>query len=906
MFSRFIARVRAWRHRREIRDTVDEELLFHVEMESAANRAEGLAAAEARKAALRDLGGAAQVREAVIDVRTPRTTASIDAFRQDVTYAFRVLRRTPLFVTGLLVTLALGIGANGAVFSIVRAVLLQPLPYRVPDRLAMVWVSPEHPPATSTDILRPVIRRSPPPEDLALAIHSQSGNVLADTATYLSWQGNLEPQFDLTVADHTERLRGTFATANFFDVLGVTAAEGRVFTAADESAHVQMLVLSDALWHRAFGADRSVIGRTLTMLAGRPRQLQTFTIIGVLPPTFRFTYPLETEAWAILSWTDLRAVGVSGYWTVARLAPGVTFAVAQARVRAIPTTPRGRPSRQIIFRLEPITEWVVAEARPSVLLLAGVALLLLVITCATVANALFVRVTERQRELAVRASLGADRRRLIRQLLTEGALLSAAGAALGTGLAAVLAPALRTLVPASIPRADELAADAWTVAFFAVTAGVVTILAAAAPAWRGTRVDLVSALKRAATVSSADRSTVHWRQGLIALESAVASSLLLTATLLLVSFWQLSHVPLGFDGDRVLTVEMRLLSPRYLPPPAPRGTSPAPPTVPAIAPALVAFQDQLIAGVRALPGVLDAGLTSAVPFRGVDFVFVMNRAGSTKSVGGNGRFVDPGYFSVLKVPLVRGRVFSAVDTSTNPRVVVISQAYARQMFGDEDPIGQVIEGDHPLEVIGVVGDMRYKSADADPYPAIYFPRSQVPSELICVVARTAPNAGDLGPAIRRLVHRLDPDVPAMNVTTVDQIVADSVSDRRFYTTSTSAFASLALVLTMVGLVVVIARAVAERRRELAIRAALGASATEIAALVLRSGLVPVVAGLGVGLGAVFAGATALNQFLFQVAPRAPWAYAGVGVIILVVAVIAALAPVRRAVRVSPALVLRAD
>jgi putative ABC transport system permease protein len=904
MLSRLIAQVRAWWHRREIRDTLDEELRFHVEMESAANRAQGLAAGEARQAALRDLGGTTQVREAIIDVRTPHTWARLVGLRQDVAYALRVFRRTPLFVTGLLVTLALGIGANGAVFSIVRAVLLQPLPYRAPDRLAMVWVSPERPPATSGDILRPVIRRMAPPDFGALAIHHQTGSVLADTATYLSWQGDLDPQFDLTVADHTERLRGTYATANFFDVLGVTAAEGRVFTAADESTHVQMLVLSDALWHRAFGGDRSVIGRTMTMLAGRPRQLQPFTIIGVLPPTFRFTYPLETEAWAILSWAHIQPVGRTGYWTVARLAPSATLAVAQARVAALPTALPGRPSRQTIFRLEPITEWVVAEARPSVLLLAGVAFLLLVITCATVANALFVRVTERQRELAVRASLGADRGRLIRQLVTEGALLSAVGAALGTGLAALLAPVLRTLVPPSIPRADELGIDAWTVVFFATTAGVVTILATVAPAWRGARIDLVSSLKRAAGASSADRSTVYWRQGLVGLESAVSSSLLLTAALLLVSFWQLGHVPLGFNGDRVLTVEMRLLLPRYFPPPAPKGA--ASPTEPATAPALVVFQDRLISGVRALPGVLDAGLTSAVPFRGVDFVFGMNRVGSRKFVFGNARFVDPGYFSVLKVPLVRGRVFSAVDTATNPRVVVISEAYARQTFGDEDPIGQVIEGDHPLNVIGVVGDMRYIRADAEPYPAIYLPRSQAPSELVCIVARTAPNAGDLGPAIRRLVHQLDPDVPAMNVTTIDQIVAESVSDRRFYTTSTGAFASLALVLTMVGLVVVISRAVAERRRELAIRAALGASATELVTLVLQTGLVPVVSGTALGLGAVFAGASALNQFLFQVTPRAPWAYAGVGLIILVVAVSAALVPVRGAVRVSPALVLRAD
>ena len=828
--------------------------------------------------------------------------------RQDVLYAWRVFRRTPWFVAGLLVTLALGIGANGAVFSILRAVLLAPLPYDAPDRVVMAWRAPVHPPSNTSDILHPVQNRRVLTGDQAMALHDRAKGALADTATYLSWQGDLGPQFDLTLVDRTERLRGAFATPNFFDLLGVAAARGRVFSTVDATTHASVVVLSDALWHRDFGADPAVVGRTLTMLAGRPHRPTAFTVIGVLPPTFRFTYPLETEAWAMASWTDVAAAtGRLGYWTVARLAPGVTLGAAQAQVAAIPTLERRpvEPQDREIFRLEPIREWVVGETRPSMLLLGGVSLVLLLIACATVASALFVRLTERQQELAVRAALGAGRRRLTHQLFTEGALLSFAGATLGTGLAALLAPALRIFVPASVPRGDEIGIDFWILAFFAGAAGLVTVLAALAPAWRGARLDVVSSLKRRSTSTSSDPSTARWRQGLVGLEAGLASALLVTATLLLISFWQLSKVPLGFDGARVLTVEMRLISPKYMATSAPTVAG-QPPAAPIPSPALVAFQDRLLAGVRALPGVLDAGLTSAVPFRGVDFTYVLNRKGDAKSVAGNARFVDPGYFSVLKVPLLSGRLLSPTDTATSPAVVVVSESYARAMFGAADPVGQLIEGRRDLEVVGVVGDMHYQSAQADPSPAIYFPRAQDPNELICVVARTAPSAGDVGSAVRRLVRDLDPDVPAMNLTTIDDIVSASIADRRFYTTATMAFASLALILTMVGLVVVLARAVVERRKELAIRSALGASATDVAALILGGGLMPVVVGTTLGLGTAYAGATALNQFLFHVAPRAPWAYAGVGLVILVVAVVAALAPVHRAVHQSPAAALRAE
>jgi hypothetical protein len=304
--------------------------------------------------------------------------------------------------------------------------------------------------------------------------------------------------------------------------------------------------------------------------------------------------------------------------------------------------------------------------------------------------------------------------------------------------------------------------------------------------------------------------------------------------------------------------------------------------------------------------VLDAGITSAVPFRGVDFSSVLHVVGQQKRVVGNARFVDPAYFSVMQIPLVRGRLFSDRDTVTSGKVTVLSESYARQMFGNDNALGKQIDNDGPVEVVGLVRDARYVALDKEPAPSIYFPAAQFPNELVCLVARTLPNAGDLGPAVRRIVHDLDPALPAMNVTTIDRIINESVGQRRFYTMATSAFAALALLLTIVGLVVVVARSVVERRRELAIRAALGATAPRLVQSVVGQGLVPVLMGTAAGLGSAYVGATLLAQFLFQVTPREPTIYAAAAVVIVAVAALASFVPARRVTSVAPADVMRAE
>jgi predicted permease len=563
--------------------------------------------------------------------------------------------------------------------------------------------------------------------------------------------------------------------------------------------------------------------------------------------------------------------------------------------------PGERPEDRLIARLEPITESVVGETRPSLWLLQGVAALLLLIACATVANALLSRVTERQRELAVRAALGADSWRLIRQLLTEGAVVALAGSALGSLLSAAIGPVLGSVLPLDVPRADEIGVSAWMLAFAAGAAGATTVLAALAPAWRAAGVDVVTSLKRTAGAVSPDRRTARWRQGLVAAQCALATALLVSTVLLLVSYWRLGHVPLGFDGNQVVTVEMRLLDQKYWPPPAAPGERGS-----EFSPALAAFQDNLVSRLRALPGVTDVGLTSAVPFRGVDLLYMLNRVGGVKHYFANARFVDAGYFSVMRIEPAAGRLLTDRDIATSPKVVVISQSFARKMFGSENPIGQLIDFGEPVAVVGVVREVRYVGFDQKPAPAIYLPNAQWPIELICAVLRAAPNAGDLGPAIRHAVRDIDPALPVMNLTTIDAILDQSVADRRFYTVSTTAFASLALLLTMTGLVVIVTRSIVERRRELAIRAAIGASAFRLVRIVAIDALGPVVVGTALGALGAFASATVLGRFLFHVAPHNPLIYGGVVLLVTGVAGVASVVPGRRIATTPVATALRIE
>ena len=811
----------------------------------------------------------------------------------DVRLAVRGFRRRPLFFAGVVLVLALGIGANGAIFSLVESVLLAPLPYREPDRVVMVARSrPDS----------PLRRSSSASPELLFGLRERAGGVM-DVAGMIIWSDN-KLDMDVLLEDRAERLRGAFVTPDFFQVLGVDAEIGRVFSAADETAPVTPIVISHGLWSRLLGQDPGAVGRTLTLIGGfLERTPHTMLIVGVLPPRVRVTYPDATDVWALHPWSAVQAVtrGTSPFRLIGRLRPGISIERAEAQLGVIGEGIFARvpPDRREKLHLEAMAEVVSGAARPSLLLVASVSSLLLLLACVTVASALLVRLTERHRELAVRASLGAGRVRLLRQLVTEGAALAVAGTLGGSLVAAAVIPVLRSLLPISVPRGDEIGVDASFLLFAAAAAGVVTILAALIPALAASRVDLVSAFKRGSPSASPARPALRLRAGLVAVQAAVATSLVIGSILLVASFWRLGRVDLGFDGDEVLTVEMRLL-----------GARPKP--------ALAQFQEDLIARVRAIPGVVDAGMTTAVPFRGVDFLHVYDAPGCEtppgrrptpecyeRRAGANRRTVDPGYFSVMRIAPTRGRLLAATDTADAPRVAVVSESFARRMFGDENPLGRTF-GSPQMQIVGVVPDLRYVSRTAEPYSAVYVSRAQDPSELICLVIRTAAGAEGVGAAVRRAVHETDPTVPAMRMTTVDRIVSDSVADRRFYTTTSAAFAGLALLLTAAGLILVIARSVVERQREIAIRNALGARNGQLIRLVARQGVIPAAAGTLVGLAAAWIASGMLEQFLFDVSGRAPLIYIFTGTATLAVAFVACLIPARRLSRLAPATVLRAE
>lgn len=834
--------------------------------------------------------------DTITDVVPSAIAVHVEILGADVRHTLRVVRRSPAYFGGILAVLALGIGANGAVFSILHAVLLRPLPYKDPAGIVMLWERTSVVDSQLTRSQRIEMQHRVLTSAAVIAWREQTRDVFADLAAMRSGSGNTDAQFDLELADRTERLQGAHVTPNFFEVLGTTAEHGRLFTAADEAAGTPLVVISHGLWQRAYGADPSVVGRSITLSGGRPRSSRTYVLAGVLQKDFRFTYPNVTDVYALESWPELARYPAGGiaFWTVARLKPGVTLGAAQARASTLrdpgdAAMPAGAP-RKSFTHAESIREWVVGNARPSLLLLGGVAVLLLLITCATVANAMFVRFSAIRRELAVRAALGAHTSRLRRALATQGALIAVCGTIVGTALALAISPLLRSLVPASFPRGDEIGVSLWVLAFAAGAATVTMLLATMAPAWRMSRMSPSTSLRRTSGATSGDRTTVRWRASLVGVQSAIATALLIGAVLLTVSFWRLHRVPLGFDARDVLTVEMRLLGEAY------RSEE-----------RVAVLQDEIMRAVRAVPGVAEAGMTSAVPFRGTDFLGRgVTRVRDSTAASAHIRYVDSAFFSVMRVGLVHGRVFAAGDSPGAEKVAVISEQLATELFGTASPLGEVVKWDEIFTIVGVVRDMRYKSFEQAPRAALYLARSQSPNGLMCLVVRTAPGALGVAEGIRAAIHRVDPAIPAMRMTTIDQILDESVSARRFYTVATGAFAIVAVALTIVGVALVVSRAVLERQGELAIRSALGATSRRLVRLILRSGVAPVAAGVVVGVVGAIAAGRVVGAFLFGIPSRDPMIHVLVAVTIITAGALAALIPAKRVFDMETAEVLRAE
>ena len=804
--------------------------------------------------------------------------------------AWKAVRRRPAFAICAILLLALGIGANTAVFSVVRAVLLRPLPYADPSRLALIWGGFDTYPGNRHSVMT----------GMYVTGIAESASLLDSWAVVESWEGNPSAWADILGPSGAERLRGTWVTSNFFETLGTPAAVGRTFSSADRD--LKIAVISDTLWRRRFALDPAIVGKTVTLLvgSGRNRVWRPFTIVGVMPPDFRFTYPRETEIYLPRPWSEIRADRALTYYVVARLEPGVATAQAQAQLTTVARNivagygwePQYREAalKRAGMRVEPIEEHMRAEVRAGIWLLAGVAGLVLLIACVNLGLLLVSRTVDRRGELGLRAALGASGGRIVRQLAIECLILSAAGGLLGILTASICQPAIRSLMPPIVPRADQIAIDPAVLGFAIVLMLLTAAVCALAPALFVVRRDLLSSVRTAAKSATSDRRVIASRRAVLVVQIALVVLLLVSSGLLLRSFWRLQHVDLGFSAEGVVTMEISLMNPKY------RDAG-----------RRAAFHEALLERVRAVPGVRNAGLTTAVPMRGVDFTLVIGPEGQ-RPLPGNARMVDPEYFRIMHLRVIAGRTFTAQDTATSEPVTVVSEAYGRRYFGTINPVGRSLRMDEKNHrIVGVVADTRYASASRAAGPALYFPLTQQPTVLVCLIATPQPGMTNaIAEGMREAVRAIDEEQPVEGITTIDQIVSDSSADRRFYAVSTGAFAFVALALAVAGVFGVVARTVTERSRELAIRVALGATPRGVLRLVCAYGVAPAAFGTLLGIGAAFAMSRWLQSFLFEISATDSATFAAAAGTVLIVTAVACYVPARRTLRVQPMTVLKAD
>jgi predicted permease len=790
-----------------------------------------------------------------------------------------MLARQPGFTVIAVFILALGIGANTAIFSVVDAVLLRPLEFQDPDRLVSVanfWKKTG---------LRATIS-APDYHDW----HDQA-TVFDGLAAYLTGESSVGVD---NAADYAVVTR---ATPEFFNVMGVHAAIGRLPSEEEQKPGGPMtVVVSDSFWRGRLGGDASAIGRTI-----RYRQ-SVFTITGVLPRGFRF--PEETDIWGPW-WISAETASRSAhnYRAVGRLKPGVTLAQAQSEMDGIAnrleaTYPASNAAKGVA--VDRLLDQMVRSVRTTLQLLLGVVVVVLLIACANVSNLLLARATSRTRELGVRAAVGASRGRLVRQLVTESALLALLAGGAGVLLAGWGIRALVALAPPGIPRIDEVAVDWRVLGFVSLVSIAATFIFGLAPAWQASRVDLNEVLKLGARGSVSARGGGRVRAALVVFETAAAVVLLIGAGLLIRSFASLSRVDLGFRTERLLLMDT---------------------TVPAAdldaAKRATRFYTELLTQVSAAPGALSAAGVMGVPtqVRSNGGYWLLGGPGpeqtGVRSAQAIFTVATPKYFATIGVPLVRGRDFSARDQYEAPPVAIINEALARQSFANDDPIGRQIRCglDRPdyMTIVGVVANVRASDPSRPPTPQLYMPYEQHPyyATALTIVVRTVSDPLALADVLSQKTRALNPDVP-VKVSTMDARLSTSVSAPRFRTVLLGTFAGLALVLALAGVYGVMAFTVSQRTCEMGLRMALGAQRSEIVRMTLVSGLRLTSIGVVVGVIAALAATRVLSTMLFDVGEHDPAIFVGVPALLLLVAELASVVPALRAARVDPAIALRAD
>jgi putative ABC transport system permease protein len=801
---------------------------------------------------------------------------------QDLRQGARSLFRQPTFTIVAVITLALGVGANTAIFSVVHAVLLQSLPYPDADRLVMVWETKRSNPS-----LQNVINMG------NFFDWKEQNRVFEDMAAF----GNTS--VNLTGVGEPEKIPSQLATTNLFTILGVKPILGRTF-APDEGKPGQpgVVVISFGLWQRRFGADPRIIGRKLNLDGAET------TVIGVMPAGFNWRVNAAsitakmTEIWSPWQVEERNRRG-RGPMAVARLKPGVSLAQAQAEMSAI----HSRIERQYSefnagwgVNLVPLREQFAGKIRLALLVMLGAVGMVLLIACANVANLLLARAAGRQREVAVRAALGANRSRIIRQLLTESLLLAGLGGMAGLTLASWGTDLLVSLAPPDLLNLPQVKLNAAVLGFTLGISLLTGVIFGLAPAIEATRLNLSESLKEGGKSAGGMRAR-RLRNSLVVLEVALALVLLVGAGLLIRSYALLQGIDPGFNAKNVLTMGVSLPGSKY-----------------DNDQKRVNFFRQAIAEMQALPGVESAGAVNSLPFASYHSGTSVDIEGRpllpvAQKLKTGVMVTDANYFRAMEIPLKRGRLFTDREAAEMRHVVVINEAFARQHFPNEDPLGKRVtiymkDDNQPCEVIGVVGDSKHMNLDAEVRPMSYWPHPELASSGMTFVIRTRGDAASVTSAARNVIRALDPEQPVADVRTMESLIGTSMARARFNTLLLTTFAVVALLLAGVGIYGVMAYSVAQRTREIGVRMALGARANDVLRLVVRRGMTLALAGVAMGVAASFALTRLMETMLFNVSVTDPLTFAGIPLLLALVALLACLIPARRAAKVDPMVALR--
>jgi len=876
-----VLRFRALFSRSSVESRLSEEMRFHVELETEKNVRLGLTPADARRKALLDFGGLEAMKE---DQRDVRGTRPLEDALADVRYALRVLRRNKVLTSAAVVTLALGIGANTAIFSVVNAVILRALPFPHGERLVMLsednaekgWVRNWVAPANYLDW-----------KDRVRAFE--------DVAAYTGGGGST-----LSGIGDARQIRTRGVTGNYFRVLGVIPQFGRTFR--DEETWQQgpgSAIISYRFWKDVLGGDPAAVGRSIS-LDGRPTQ-----VVGVMPASFSFAAD-SVDVWQAMGWDPANRAQVffrRAHWlrVVARLKPGVTPAAADAEFQTVvgqlqrefPVT-----NRVMTADLVPLQEYLIGDIRVPLLMLQGAVGLLLLIACANVGNLLLAQSVGREREVSLRLTLGARRGRLIRQALTESLVLSALGGVAGLALGWWGTRALASLQPAGMLPVRDVPMDLWVLAGVAAVTTLTGLLFGIAPAmWAANRVP-ADVLKEGGKGGSAGSRTRRWSDTLVVGEIALALVLTVGAGLLVRSFWRLQHVDPGLDPRGVLAVGIRL----------PAGYD------------STARQEQFFNTLReraaALPGVEAAGLGIVAPFGGGSFTSDFKIAGTPPDVYGTEVMrerVAPDYFRTLRVPLRAGRFFTDADRAGTQRVLIINEALANKYFHGQNPIGQRMVFDKYPDsnstwhtIVGVTGDIHQNGLALEPQVAAYEPFAQSIGSYMTLIVRGRGDAGDLVAPVRRILAEIDPAIAFATTGRLETLVKQSIARQRFLMTLLLVFAVTGLLLSVVGVYGVMAQMASRRTREMGIRIALGAQVAQVQWLVVRHGLRLVSGGLLVGVVGALLATRSIRTLLFNVAPGDPLTFVTISLLLALTGVLASWLPAVRASRANPAATLRDD